>query len=578
MPNIFAPSVTSAVKLTQELIRIRKMPRRVWDPTESEALAGELTDLLKTPGGNMSLRAIQAVALYEIGTCGGLFGPQRVGAGKTLTSLLAPIVAEAKRPLLIVPAKLVGKTRRDQKELAKHWDLPEFFRIMSYEWLGRTQAAEALEEYMPDLVILDECHKVKNKHAAVSRRVSRFFQSHPEVRCVALSGTITKRSLHDYAHILRWCLPPEKQPLPRRFSDLEMWAEALDERKNTCKRADPEALYVLTNKEEQKIWKQSKITAARSAFRRRLIESEGIVATYETPIDASLTINAVEPELHDSVDAAFQKMRSTWETPDGWPIVDGLTMFRHARELALGFYYIWDPRPPKHWLEARRKWAAFVRKVLKHSRKLDSELQVRRAFPEAAELKAWQAVAKDFEPNTRAVWLDKSVVEWCAAWAEKEKGIVWTEHTVFGQELEKLGLDYYGKKGLNKDRQPVEAHKPGTPFVASLASNAEGRNLQAWSTNLITSCPAGGTLFEQVIGRTHRDGQEADEVSFDVLVTCAEHAAAFWQAWKDSSYVQASTGSPQKLLLAGMNVPRVDELALRSGARWNRDIVINKEN
>lgn len=492
----------------------------------------------------------------------------------TLVSLLAPVVKFSQRPLLIVPAKLLHKTEHDRAKLSKHWALPKFLRIMSYEWLGRAQAADALEAYKPDFVILDECHKVKNRHAAVSRRVIRFFQTHPEVQCVALSGTITKRSLFDYAHMLKWCLSPKKTPLPLRHADLELWADALDERKGNpgeVRRADPGALEIFCNEEEKKIWDHGdKRRAARSAYRRRLIETEGVIASYETPIDATLTLSAVEPAVSAKVEEAFEKLRRTWETPDGWPISDGLTMARHARELALGFFYVWDPRPPRHWLDARREWCAFVRKVLKHSHKLDSELQVRRAYPDDPLLKKWQAVAKDFEPNTKPVWLDTSVLEWCAAWAEENKGIVWTEHTCFGERLQEHGLTYYGKRGEDSMGRPIEAHEPGTPLVASIASNAEGRNLQAWSDNLITSFPPGGTLAEQLLGRTHRPGQEADEVSFDIVVTCAEHVGAFWQAWKDASYVQASTGAPQKLLLAGIDMPDADDIESRSGPRWNK--------
>ena len=367
--NFAAEQANVQVKDNAELDRIIKLPRRDWQDVD----ASWLTETLKTSGGTMALRPIQAIALLEIGTEGGLFAPVRVGGGKTLISLLAPVVAFAERPLLLVPAALVGKTERDEAIYRCHWQLGPWIRVMSFEWLGRSQAAEELEKWQPDLIIADEVHRLKNPKAAVTRRVRRYMLGHPETQFVAMSGTITKRSLHDYSHILRWCMQAGAAPLPRGYNDLELWADALDERKRQLKRANPGALIRLCDEEEIRIWDTGDSRrAARMAFRRRLRDTPGIVASDETPIDASITIKSLELKLGDSVDEAFHLLRRKWETPDGWPIADGLSMFRHARELALCFYYIWDPRPPREWIEARKAWAAFARNVLKYSRHLDS--------------------------------------------------------------------------------------------------------------------------------------------------------------------------------------------------------------
>jgi len=574
MPDIFQQAAraagVNAVRLNDELRRIERLPRRLWDAS-AESLADELTEILKTPDGRMRLRPIQAVALAEIGTVGGLFGPLRVGAGKTLITLLAPAVAFAERPLLLVPASLVGKTKRDEDLLRYHWRLPNWIRVMSYEWLGRVQAAEALDAYEPDLVIADEVHRLKNPRAAVTRRVRRYMANHVDTRFVGMSGTITKRSIKDFAHVLRWTHKPVDAPLPRTHTDLELWADALDERKGQTRRADPGALAVFCNDDESTLWATEPRKAARRAFRRRLIETPGVVATKETPIDASIVVNALEPKSTPWIRQAFETLRYTWETPDGHPIADGLAMFRHARELALGFYYVWDPRPPRDWLDARKAWAAHVRRVLAHSRTLDSELQVRQRDGDVEVCRAWLDVRDTFEPNTIPRWIDESVVEFCARWLNRHGGIVWTEHTCFAERLAELsGAPYFGRKGLDANGNMIE--NATGPIIASIASNSTGRNLQAWSKNLITSMPANGMQTEQLFGRTHRDGQLADEVRFDVLTTCAEHVGAFYQATRDAEFVFDATGSPQKILLADHDMPTPTSVALRSEAQWDKQL------
>jgi hypothetical protein len=570
MPELFAPEIE--VPLSNELIRISKMPRRQWTEREMAELAEEMTEILKTPHGTMELRPLQALALYELGLYRGLFGPLAVGSGKTLISLLASVVLFATRPLLLIPADLIKKTERDRRQLSEHWDIPERLRIMTYDWLGRAQAAEALEAYLPDVIIPDEAHRLMNLTAAVTRRVRRYMNDHPETVMVEMSGTMTKRSLHDFSHLARWSLGPERMFVPRNYTDLEFWADALDERKDQVKRANPGALKVLCNDDEQVLWRTDARKAARSAFRRRMVETAGVVASYESGCDATLTISGVELAVPDVIERAFETLRDEWATPDGRTFVDGVRLRKYARELSLGLYYVWNPPAPDYWMEARKEWHKFTREVLSHSRSLDSEKQVREAHPNQPEYVAWQRVKKDFTPNRVAVWLSDFALEYCAGWAERNPGIIWTEHVPFGERLaHEAGLTYYGRKGLSADGKYIEDHPANRPLVASFGSNHRGKNLQArLSKNLVTACPANGLQTEQLIGRTHREGQEADEVAFDVLTVCCEHVGAFWQAVEDSRYVHENFGSPQKILLAGLNVMTADELARKNGPRWEK--------
>jgi len=176
-----------------------------------------LSDHLRAPGGSQTLREIQAASLVAVADSPGVLVSAPVGFGKTLITALAPVVAEAKRPLLIVPAKLRDKTRREFSAARLHWRVPEI-EIVSYEKLGRVSGADYLSALEPDLIMADECQRLKNPRAAVTRRVLRYC-TEASPRAMFLSGTITSRSLLDFHHLVtapRRARCPGPTPRPRR--------------------------------------------------------------------------------------------------------------------------------------------------------------------------------------------------------------------------------------------------------------------------------------------------------------------------------------------------------------------------
>lgn len=571
--RLFAPSFASVVKFNDDFRRIVSLPRRVIDMNEAAATARELTEIFRQPWGTQELRPLQGQGLLEFGLYGGLFAALRVGAGKTLLSLLLSSVSDCHRPLLLQPASLVEKTLEEARALKQHWKIPHI-KIITYDLLGREQAHEALNDFKPDLIICDECHALKDTGASVTCKVVRYFKANPTTKFAMMTGTISKRSILDYAHLLRMCLGPANAPVPMGANDLEIWADALDERKGQTKRSDPKGFFEICNTEERKIWTQDERRAARMAYRRRLTETPGVLASWDSPIDAKLIIREVQPPKSKVLETAFKQLRVDGVTPDDWPVAGGVDIYRHAQELALGFYYVWDPRPPKYWLEARSAWYRAVRQILSRSQRYDSPGHVKNDMLRGRlelipELTDWLDVKDDFTPNTVPRWLDDSVIRYCAEWIEKYRGIVWTEHTWFATELAKYTkVPYYGRRGMTESGQSILRHRPGFPMIASMRSNSKGRNLQAWNHNLFTACPPNALQCEQVMGRTHRDGQLEKEVFFDILMFCSEHIGNFWQAMRDAEFQDQTQGTPSKLLIAEHDIPEPIDVAMRPGHRW----------
>jgi hypothetical protein len=564
-----------SVERTPEVLRIARLPRRAWDPGAAEDLATRLTRELKTPGGTMHLRPVQAISLYEAMECRGLFGPQRVGAGKTLVTLLLPLVLESKRPILLLPAALIRKTWNDRKMLAEHWRLPSNLQFLSYEMLGLVQSANRLAFIQPDLIIADECHYLKNSRAGRTRRVARYMHDRPLTSFAALSGTIMKASVTDFAPLLRWALK-DKAPIPKTVDETQSWADALDEEVNPLVRRKPTVFFDF-GRASAGGGGENELTLARQAFQARLIETRGVVASAKNDdVACSLRIDALEYKPSTLTEQHFDFLRKNWITPDGWSFQEALEFRMYLRQLALGFHSIWDPRPPQDWIAARREWFGFVRETLQHSRVLDTPLQVTNGVDNGTirggtfELAAWRKIKDTFRPNPKDVWHDDTALETCASWMERQKGIVWTSHVFFAERLARMtGAKYYGADGETKDGENILNVKSGRAIIASIPANSTGRNLQMFSTNLITSCPSGKTapaIFEQLIGRTHRDGQRADEVTVDILLGCGEHHEGFMRALDGARAAADMMGHDQKILLADLAFPI--SISERKGPLW----------
>ena len=577
-PN-WSPFGSQIVARTPEVKRIAALPRRTWTDEAAARLAEMLTRELKTPRGTMALRPVQAIALWEAMEVGGLFGPQRVGAGKTLCTLILPLVLESKRPILLLPAALIEKTWIDRERLAEHWRIPTNLQMISYEVLGLVQSANKLEYIQPDLIIADEAHMLKNRKAGRTRRVKRYMHERPDTRFAALSGTVMKASIADFAHLVRWALKGSA-PIPVTDDEVETWADAIDEKVNPLARRQPEALLDLGPPAD---FGASKLTRARRAFQSRLLETPGVVASSRMDgVTCSLRISALEYQPAPITEQHIDRMRRgekgedgeytflPWSTPDGWTFSQAIEFRMYLRQLALGFHGIWSPRPPPEWISARRNWAVFCREILAHSRTLDTELQVANAVDagklETPTLDAWRAVRDTFKIQPKDVWHDDTALKVCAAWMSREKGIVWTEHTFFARRLAQLtGATYYGANGLSDAGESITLVKPGSAIIASVQANGTGRNLQMFACNLITSCPPGPAIVEQLIGRTHRDGQEADEVTVDILMGCKEHHDAFERALDGARAAADTLGHDQKLLLSTILMPNINN---RKGPLW----------
>lgn len=625
-----------AVMPSEDLTRIAALPRRA-RPTEEQAkiltdrvpdLMGPVIDgvqslrrkntscncaalfeeygLVNAEGVPRScitdLRLIQSWALLEGRTQSGVLGLIGVGHGKTFLDLLMPwAIPNCKTALLLVPPKLIMQLDRDYRLLNEHFHLPGIrfhskkgdsqirpgrpsLHVLPYSLLQRPEFTTYVEQrIMPDLIIADEVHKLKNADTATTGRVLRYFHAHPETRFCGWSGSMTSRSLKEYAHLAALALR-RGSPLPIEPDTVDDWCRAIDPITTRDKEGefrDPApmgALEILCNEGEH----------IRTAFRRRLVETPGVITTQVAAVGSRLEILQRDPPpipdvptLHEkSVQRCLKDLRTLWLRPDGMVYPDAMQRAAGALQLSAGFHYRWkfplvNGKPQNEdliaeWQMLRSAWNSEVRKAIKSRKEhFDSEKLARNAaerhwgvrpihdkkLPVWASFtyRAWADIEHKVKHETEAVWIDDWLARDAAQWGLEHRGIIWYDMSAFGEKVAELsGLSRHGG-GPDADLIMKESGKQS--IIVSAASHGTGRDgLQyKFDDQLIANFPSSNETAEQLLGRLHRDGQASDVVRARFYRHTPELARAVNKALMCAGYVEETTESQQKLQLGGLD-------------------------
>lgn len=566
------------VPMCDEWQRIDALPRRIWtEQYDRDEVIDVLTREWRTPHGQQTLWYEQAVALCEIADQQGLCGGIRVSGGKTLIVLLAPAVLGCKRPLAVVPAKSInsGKVERARREAAQHWRVHPGLMFIAYDKLGTDAYTDFLDRYQPDGLFLDEAHKGKSESAR-GVRMDKWIELHPAVPVVVLSGTLmSAHVVQDVAKLSRWALGA-RSPVPLVKHTVKDWADALEVRKDAERpRMEGGAL---------ERWREPGdrpgLDGLRAAYGRRYTQTPGVLVSHgDSPISASLTIDMhLVPKHNDAVTAAFHMLRNRDEprAPDGWLLVDAPVIWALAQQLALGFYYRADPRPPIEWTLARQAWAAWCRSYIKGEGGGITELQCanlcRAAGDEAPpEWLEWIAIRDTFQLNTVPVWLSDDRLALADKWLRAHPhGLCWTPFRAFGWRMTELyGWRYFGPDAKAADGVSI-VDAAAQPCVVSTSSCSEDLNLQdRWHSNLFVCPPASGLMFEQAIARTHRFGQAAAEVTVDAWLSCIENVESIESAQaKEDAVAIVSQDDKRKLLVAEWSA--IPHTPIGAGPAWRK--------
>ena len=606
-PAKHRPSVVKPLSADPEdmddLERILALPRRPL-PSEEEmaAMARTMTTRLKRdrPGPGQDggcacaklrpevvkrgqnpclteLRPIQGWYLAEAASVGGILGLLPVGSGKSALDILVPMVVPGcTLAVLLLPPGLRAQIRHDYLCWSQHFLTPNLvagpgpfhpgrpkLEILAYSELSLPKNS-AWFKSRPELsvIISDEAQALRDRGSSRTHRFLKLFaESDKRIRLFAHSGSITTKRPGDYSHFSAIALG-EGSPLPLSPGVVEEWADELIP--NEFYQGDGGKLKALCGPNEN----------VRKGFHRRLVETAGVITTTDVGIGTPLKFAVRKPPtMPAEVREALDNVRAKEQRPDGEELVDAMEVAAVAKQVAAGFYLFWRyPHAAEidfevgglidTWFNLRQEWNRELRETLKHRKEhMDSPKLVRDAAIRGGEgykgaLPTWRSdcwapwaeIQDKVLPVTAVKWISHWLMEDAAAWGHEAPGIIWYSNAAVGHAIADIGK--FPQYGPGDNAATGIARELGNrTIVASIAAHGTGRNLQSFNRNHIVQLPSDTGTFEQLIGRSHRSGQPAEQVSVNFYQHSQEYVDALARATEFARYVRDTTGSPQKLLL-----------------------------
>ena len=500
---------------------------------------------------------------------------------------------------------LAGRPPETRRAMARN-DSPGCY-VMPFSLLSRDDTLEVLDLISPELIVVDEVHNLRRTNVARTKAIMTYLRD-VGPQFVAMSGTITQKSLIDYQHLISASLG-DGSPLPRTGSMAKSWDLTLNA---AAEEPTPEGTKLMrplldwARDLTGEPYDPREVRSYRTAFRHRLNSAPGEVVSDATELGVSLDLRDLPvPDYKQHPDwPKLEKLLQDVEkftTPQGEQIAHAFHRYKWNMELSAGFYNLLEWPTPQDVMKTRsvskekaedalegarvhhaaqQNYYSWLRKFFKKSpagldtprrigrslasKKPDSRIpnEVRDAWATAHDIK--DAVEEKFgflvERKGRPVRVCDYKIRHAVEWAkENKKGIMWVWHQEVGrwlyEALEEAGLDPIYCPAGEKYNRLIESigdaqmgGKGDRLVVASLVAHGTGKNLQAFNRAFFMQWPRSGKDAEQTIGRIHRDGQEADEVDIYTNITLEFDSLIRSACLNDSIYVQATTGAPRKVV------------------------------
>ena len=450
-------------------------------------------------------------------------------------------------------------------------------------------------------ILADEGHNLKEGRSARTRRLMHYLKTEKPL-FAAVSGTLNRKRISETHKLVRAALR-DSSFLPLQVGRALSWGDVLDSGAAPTPAQKEQLLPLLT-------WAQEKfpnvdfgtgVDALRRAYQARMATAPGTVCMH-SEVDCGLVLD-LQPTHRPPGETLEHMVRDVYngKAPNGDAISYGILVHKWAWELSSGFYNqrLW--REPEWYVKHRgmsldqakdalekakeqlvveneyqrtlRKWlkdnaragldtpALVATSIKNHGAEVVEDEYMASLWFRARDMK-WPGMPERYD---HPVMVDTFRAEEAVRWVREFKNenlLLWYWHPFFGEAvfnlLREAGLNpLYAPSGLDVQADVLDgAGSSPRPVVISLAYGT-GTNLQEFASRAVfLEWPVSSTLCEQAVGRLHRRGQPADEVTTHVSYQTEFDKDSFAASLMHAVFAQQTQGTPQKIVYASYtNLP-----------------------
>ena len=590
----------------------------------SEELVKKFSKATLLPSAEIELLPVQCEAIKAYLLNGGAFCYIKVGGGKTLISFACAVSGYRKgnrKIILLIPPKLTqqtvekkipwlrrqmpinlpihviaGKNRANRLKLSKQ---NSGLFIMAWSQLSNQDTDEIISNIAPDMIIADEAHNLSNRKSSRYKRINRWMVENPDTEFIPLSGTMGKKGIMDYYHLVRWALK-DKAPLPDTEREAGNWAGIID---TTFSEYTPSKLLdpFITWAKDQGEHYDRDIAGYRKSFNLRMKTTSGVVfdegnGKYS---DASVLFENIPVEVPDDYEGMpklqdlMDQLHDMDTSPDGDIIDYAIHKFKHDYELTAGFYNSLRWPSVNKIMERKQLSESDAQDVLERSQDyhrasqdyhrevrhwlenyscegLDTPLLLGNSMyhhgPDEVGVQLYDAwnvrkkmdfegrIDRDSKPIRVCDYKIMALLKWIQNLPKKRGGvIVWYKNTEVGkwafEVLKGAGIDVVlcdagdrGSRAMNNS----EYHRSKV-MVCSITAYREGIDAQPVEYQYYLQAPREAHFWEQACARNNRTGALYDEFLYTTNFTSDFDHRMFSAVLADSLF-QSQTGSPHILI------------------------------
>lgn len=527
--------------------------------------------------GKYELNEAQKECIRQIVWTNGGPGVLSVGKGKSLLAFILPTVfgISAADVMLLHPKNAEKTLRLQYAKFEPHMKIC-MPNMVSYEIFQNALYSRRFGKTIkPKMIICDESQGLKAVSSTRFRRLMSYIvPNQGDVMFIPLTATASSMEIQEYAHIWAAALR-DLSPLPAAGNALVAWGRMFNSRQDPAPRDwpylepffdryDPEygeraKIHFYEDRQEAKEYR-------RALLKQHLEQAPGVTIKGEASVGVPLYLSLQEHiGIPEKIQKIMKYMKENKRLPAEGDFFESASIEAKAMvEILHGFYYKWEwddsvsNADKTDWKLARSDWNKTVRRWMDAPE--DPELNSPFLFEQALRenphgfgrrawenLVAWDEVQKRVTaPRTVGVWVDDYLIDWVRKWVNMSPpALLWYGPVFFGEHLKlKLGVPVY-----DAGNPPPEEGEAGTGdhTAGCRLTHRQALNLQAWEHHLVITPPGSGGVWEQLLGRSHRQGAKSD-IRVDIVAHHKYFKKRVDQSIVDAEFADQHQGVEQKLL------------------------------